>query len=290
MASRARRLPANADGEFFVDDGCIDCGACRWIAPATFGPHRGLSRVHRQPATAEEHARALKALIACPVAAIGTASRQDPPPDPGIFPDRIAGDVYYCGYHSPASYGAASWLIVRPQGNVLIDSPRFARPLADQIAALGGIKWMFLTHRDDVADHAKFRARFGCERVMHAADLGWNIGAVERPIEGRDPALLDDDLLLIPVPGHTRGSTVLLYRDRFLFTGDHMWFDRADGTIGASRAVCWYDWDELVASMARLAAYRFEWVLPGHGDPGHLPADKMRAAIRSWVAAARKAA
>ena len=175
MASRARRLPANADGEFFVDDGCIDCGACRWIAPATFGEHRGLSRVRRQPASADEQARALKALIACPVAAIGRASRQDPPPDPGIFPDRIAGDVYYCGYHSPASYGAASWLIVRPQGNVLIDSPRFARPLAE-----------------------------------------------------RDPALLDDDLLLIPVPGH--------------------------------------------------------------GDPGNLPAPEMRAAIRRWVAANRRAA
>ena len=29
-------------------------------------------------------------------------------------------------------------------------------------------------------------------------------------------------------------------------------------------------------SMGRLAAYRFEWVLPGHGQRVHLPAAEMR--------------
>ena len=31
--------------------------------------------------------------------------------------------------------------------------------------------------------------------------------------------------------------------------------------------------------MARLAAYRFEWVLPGHGQRVRLPADEMRQQI-----------
>jgi len=41
----------------------------------------------------------------------------------------IAGEVFHCGFHSAASFGAASYLIVRPQSNVLVDSPRFAGPL-----------------------------------------------------------------------------------------------------------------------------------------------------------------
>jgi hypothetical protein len=31
--------------------------------------------------------------------------------------------------------------------------------------------------------------------------------------------------------------------------------------------------------MARLANYRFEWVLPGHGQRVHLPADERRAEV-----------
>ena len=31
--------------------------------------------------------------------------------------------------------------------------------------------------------------------------------------------------------------------------------------------------------MARLAAFRFEWVLPGHGQKVHLPAAEMREQI-----------
>ena len=43
------------------------------------------------------------------------------------LPQRWQGaqNVYHCGYHSEASYGAASYLITREGGNVLMDSPRF---------------------------------------------------------------------------------------------------------------------------------------------------------------------
>ncbi len=44
-----RRLPENIVGEFYVDDSCIDCDACRQIAPATFHDHGGQSSVYRQP-------------------------------------------------------------------------------------------------------------------------------------------------------------------------------------------------------------------------------------------------
>jgi len=285
MAKLARRLPDNVEGEFYVDHSCIDCGACRWIAPATFGERGDLSVVVHQPTTREERIRAIKALIACPTASIGTTSKLDMPSDDALYPDPVEDGVYHCGYHARASYGAASWLIVRPEGNVMIDSPRFATQLIKRIEALGGIRTIFLSHRDDVADHQKFRDHFGCERIMHADDLGWNVRKVERPIEGTDPVQLDPELAIIPMPGHTKGSMCLLYRDKFLFAGDHVSWERDADTIRASRSVCWYDWNELLRSMARLAEYRFEWILPGHGAPGHRPAAEMTRAIREWTAA-----
>jgi glyoxylase-like metal-dependent hydrolase (beta-lactamase superfamily II)/ferredoxin len=285
MANPARRLADNVAGEFYVDDSCIDCGACRWIAPATFGERSDISIVIHQPTTPAERRQAIKALIACPTASIGATGKLDLASEGAVFPDEIAPGVYHCGYHARSSFGAASWLIVRPQGNVLIDSPRFATQLVKRIEALGGIATMFLTHRDDVADHQKFRDHFGCARILHKDDVSGATREVERQIEGCEPIRLDGEILLIPVPGHTRGSTCLLYRDEFLFAGDHFSWLEKENALRVARHVCWYDWDRQVDSTARLAEYRFEWILPGHGAPGHRPAAAMARAIRDWVAA-----
>jgi glyoxylase-like metal-dependent hydrolase (beta-lactamase superfamily II) len=98
-------------------------------------------------------------------------------------------------------------------------------------------------------------------------------------LEGEDPVALDDDLIAIPVPGHTRGHVVLLYRNKFLFTGDHLaWSDNRVGLI-AFRSVAWYSWREQTKSMKRLLDFRFEWVLPGHGRRAHQPQDSMHQSL-----------
>lgn len=267
MARLARAVPANVPGDLFVDDSCISCDTCRALAPQTFGGDEDdRAFVARQPSGPAERRRALMALVACPVAAIGARSKEGIAEAAQAFPDPIAPGVFRCGYAAESSFGAAAWLLVRPEGNVLVDSPRFAGPLLARIRALGGARLMFLTHRDDVADHARWREALGCERVLHARDVGAGTRGIERPIEGDAPVALGRGLVAVPVPGHTPGSTALLADDTFLFTGDHLWGD-ASGRLGASRAVCWWDWDAQTASMERLGALRFEWVLPGHGRP-----------------------
>ena len=265
VARVAQRLPENVPGAFFVDDSCIDCDACRQIAPATFArsPRHGMSYVAAQPLDADAERRARMAIVACPTASIGTAPKRPVGDAVAAFPERLEDDVWYCGWHAADSYGAASYLIVRPRGNVLVDSPRASRPLHERIAALGGVATMVLSHKDDVADHAWWHARFGCERVMHAADAGRL--SIERRLDGSAPVALDDELTVIPVPGHTRGSIALLYREKFLFTGDHLWWDEDDQRLDMGRGVCWYDWREQLRSLEKLRDFRFEWVLPGHG-------------------------
>jgi glyoxylase-like metal-dependent hydrolase (beta-lactamase superfamily II) len=218
------------------------------------------------------------AIVACPTASIGTSPKRPVGDVVRAFPERLQDDVWYCGWHAADSYGAAPYLIVRPRGNVLVDSPRASRPLAERIAALGGVRTRVLSHRDDIADHEWWHERFDCARVMHAADAGRL--PVEQRITGTDPVALDDELTLIPVPGHTRGSVALLYREKFLFTGDHLWWDEDDGRLDMSRGVCWYDWSEQLRSLEKLRAFRFEWVLPGHGRRWRAQsADDMQRAI-----------
>ena len=284
MASVKRRLPKNAPGDFYVDTTCIDCGTCRWIAPDNFADAGDASYVCRQPATAAETHRSRMALLACPTASIGTMAKHDPAEARSAFPELIDRNVYHCGYHSPASYGAASYLIVRPEGNVLVDSPRFAKPLVRRIEELGGVATMFLTHRDDVADHRRFQQHFGCRRVLHADDVSADTADVEVRVRGHEPVPLAADLLVIPVPGHTQGSAALLHRKTHLFTGDHMAWDPDRQRLYVFRDACWYDWGEVGQSMLRLSRFRFEWVLPGHERRVHLPAEAMAAKMRDCLA------
>ncbi|MDT7604110.1 MAG: hypothetical protein QOF61_2107 [Acidobacteriota bacterium] len=285
MASITKRLAENVAGDFYVDASCIDCDACRQIAPATFRDHGDQSSVYHQPESDAEIKRALMAIIACPTSSIGTTRKYDANVGVEAFPEQLAEGVYFCGFTSESSFGAWSYLITRPAaegGNVLVDSPRYTTRLVKKIEALGGVSTMFLSHVDDIADHARFHERFRTKRIMHERD-GARRRGMERSLEGDGPIRLDHDLVAIPTPGHTRGSTVLLYKDKFLFTGDHLAWSPARETLTAFSSACWYSWDEQIRSMERLLDYRFEWVLPGHGRIHHDSADAMHSHLASCV-------
>ncbi|AFY73255.1 Zn-dependent hydrolase, glyoxylase [Synechococcus sp. PCC 7502] len=276
MAQISQRRSQNVSGDFYVDHSCIDCDTCRWMAPEIFIEVDERSAVYHQPANEAERLKALQALLACPTASIGTVAK---PKDIGqvqqSFPILIAENVYHCGYHSQSSYGAASYLIQLPEGNILIDSPRFSPPLVQKLEQMGGVRYLYLTHRDDVADHAKFHQHFGAVRILHQDDISLDTKDVEMPISGNDARALGDELLIIPVPGHTKGHTVLLYKNRFLFSGDHLAWSEQLGHLFAFRNACWYSWTELINSMHRLSSYKFEWVLPGHGRRYHSDPETM---------------
>jgi len=285
MAQLTQRLTENVAGEFFVDSSCIDCDACRQIAPASFHDHGGQSSVYKQPLNPGEQHRAFMALVACPTASIGTTTRRSARPGVEAFPVHVVDDVYFCGFTSEASFGAWAYLIVRPPergGNVLVDSPRFSGPLVRRIEELGGVDLMFLSHRDDIADHVNFAAQFNCPRIMHEGDSATSRG-IERVVTGTKPVQLDDELLLIPTPGHTRGHQVLLYREKVLFTGDHLAWSPKRETLTAFRDVCWYSWTEQTRSMEKLLDYRFEWVLPGHGRIHGGTAEEMHQHLENCV-------
>src|SRR5215213_8838502 len=275
MANPKLRLAENVAGSFFVDSTCIDCDTCRQLAPATFRDHGGQSSVFQQPETAGEKRLAQMAIIACPTGSIGSAEKADAKQAIDAFPLPLTENIYYCGFNSEQSFGAWSYLIVRPNGNVLVDSPRFSAPLVKKIEALGGVSAMFLSHRDDIADHARFAEKFGARRIMHAAD-GANRLGIEKIIEGEAVVEIDAELTVIPQPGHTRGSQVLLYKNKYLFSGDHLAWSPNRQSLIAFRGACWYSWTEQIRSMERLAAYDFEWVLPGHGRIANRPKAEMK--------------
>lgn len=278
MANPKKRVPENVPGDFFVDSSCIDCDTCRQIAPAVFCEAAKTSFVKTQPVRTADRRQALQALLACPTGSIGCQGDDDVKAVMNDFPLAVEEPVFYCGYNSPKSYGGNSYFIGHSAGNWLIDSPKFVTALVRQLESQGGVSRIFLTHRDDVADAERFARHFGAERIIHRDELSSQPDA-EVVLDGAGPWELAPGFLGVGTPGHTQGHCVLLFQNRFLFTGDHLAWNRDERRLAAFRDYCWYSWPQQAESMKRLASFSFEWVLPGHGQRVHLPTGEMRTEI-----------
>ncbi|EFJ37352.1 hypothetical protein SELMODRAFT_77777, partial [Selaginella moellendorffii] len=201
--------------------------------------------------------------------------------------DYLAQGVYHCGFHSEKSFAAASYFLTRPEGNILIDSPRFTEVLAKKLELMGGVRYMFLTpkqaifvfsfhfwkysclgfYRDDIADHKKWQQRFQCERILHSDDIQEDTLDVEIKLQGTGPwDFIGSDVDLIHTPGHTEGCVSLLCKPkRTLFTGDHLFTDEGGKDVFISHKYLSYSLERQVESLRLLIPLDFIWVLPGHG-------------------------
>lgn len=276
------RHPANAPGSWFVDTACVDCDASRQVAPALFERRDRQSVVARQPATAEDERSMWLAALACPTRSI----RSDPPRrrPRGLYPLELADGVHYCGHNTEASFGANAFFAVRTGGNLLIDSPRFTPELVDAFAAAGGIGHVLLTHRDDVADADRYAERFGARVWIHQADRSAAPYATD-VVAGLDPVEVQAGVQLVPIPGHTRGSVAFVLDDRFLFSGDSLFWHRRRGDLAVHERFTWYSLPAQIESLARLAELaQFSYVLAGHGDRRETTVDDMHRRLTALVA------
>lgn len=291
MADLAKIHPQSIQGSLFVDLSCIDCGTCYHLAPTIFEEASDEhSFVKSQPCDPHEWVSAKRAMVSCPTNSIGvTGAPLEFREAPLNLPLLISEKVYYCGYTSRDSFGASSYFIERPEGNILIDSPRFNQALARELESMGGVEYMILTHRDDVADHEAYTRFFGLKRVIHADEIESDTRGIEIQLALTDTQEFLPGLKLISVPGHTKGHLAILYKDQFLFTGDHIFFDPLTQNLTASRGVCWYSWDRQISSVEKLIDYDFQWVMPGHGcwSP-YYESRSMKEKVRDLVQMMRK--
>ncbi|MFN8673182.1 MAG: MBL fold metallo-hydrolase [Candidatus Sericytochromatia bacterium] len=282
MANPNKSLFTNVEGNFFVDSTCIDCDTCRQIAPETFIENGDYSSVYHQPTSIIETKKALQALVCCPTGSIGVKDKNDLQEALATFPLNLTENIYYCGFNSPKSFGANSFFIKEENGNWLIDSPKFLSHIVKKIEDLGGLKYIFLTHRDDIADAEKFAEKFKAKTIIHEDELNAYPKA-DIILKGYEEQTLIEDFLFIPVSGHTKGSTVLLYKNKYLFTGDHLCWNPKKQLLHAFRNACWYSWDIQKESMKKLQNYNFEWVLAGHGNKVNLPINVMQEKLADLI-------
>eukprot|EP01125_Pyxidicula_operculata_P011225 TRINITY_DN3670_c0_g1_i2.p1 TRINITY_DN3670_c0_g1~~TRINITY_DN3670_c0_g1_i2.p1 ORF type:complete len:375 (-),score=50.90 TRINITY_DN3670_c0_g1_i2:61-1185(-) len=293
-------------GKVSINNKCIGAMVCRQLAPTIFdetpplftGKNDGtttFTRVAKQIQTADEYEQVRRAIYVCPMKAIGWVKKPKVKSKPlwEGFPLRIEDNVFISGYNAKENIAAISYLIVREKGNILIDPPSFDQEIVDKLNKLGGVKYLFITHKDHSALNEEWHQATNCTRIIHERDVVKRktkfetyTADCELKLSGDDPFLIDDDpeLVIIPSPGHTPGSSCLLYKDKFLFTGDHLRWSPAQNHLVCPKIQCWYSWDTQRKSAEKLLEYNFVWVLPGHGDMHRATStDDMREKVKKCI-------
>lgn len=93
-------------------------------------------------------------------------------------------------------------------------------------------------------------------------------GGLRQPCSVKEDSTIGPGTLIF-TPGHTRGHLVLLWEDKYLFTGDHFSWVPKSNRFGSFRNACWFSWDIQIKSVEKLKSYEnVEWVFPGHGHRG----------------------
>lgn len=262
--------PSNAVGPWFVDTRCIRCDAARNWAPGLIGmDEMGRSVIVSQPVAPEQEAAMWRAAAACPTKSIGNL--EQPVEPAGIFPYPLTDGVFALGSNALSSFAAHSYLVTRPEGNLMVDSPRFTRRLAASVDDLGGVAHVLLTHRDDVADYDRWAERYDArvwigEADADAAPLATDLTA------GNGSTHISPGVLSIPAPGHTRGHVAYHIDDSLLFTGDTLHWNQRRVELDVFPDQTFHSWEVLAETMDLLAALNVEWVFPGHGMWHHTDA------------------
>ena len=187
----------------------------------------------------------------------------------------------------------------------MVDSPRFSLPLARALTDFGGVRFVFLTHRDDVADAAAWAAHFGAARVIHQADVTSATADAEVKLAGSGPwafphgehaadvaaaglrpAVSGDDAVVLHVPGHTAGSCALLHRPSgSLFSGDTLAHSPGLGRLTIFRRFNWHSVEMQLEAVHGLLDHDWRHLLPGHGRRVHFTCKAAKdAAIKHLLA------
>lgn len=188
-------------------------------------------------------------------------------------------DVYFNGYTAAESYGSASWLVLyrgkEDSFAVMFDTPRYDPVLEEGIrrvaAEVGGVRYMVLSHKDDVAHHDVWAEKLGVPRIYHEKEVVEAQGTDKCEILLSDEDLVGhyeiaDGLELIHVPGHSVGSLCMFHRaSKSLFTGDHLLYLPREEGLGSTPFYCSQSWGLQIENVDKLKDVPFL-----HGWPGHL--------------------
>lgn len=162
--------------------------------------------------------------------------------------------------------GGTAYLIVRNEGNILLDSPAWNEANQQFVRAAGGIRWLFVTHRGGIGKTREIQAAFNCEVLIQEQEayLLPNLKVTTFQQEFS----LDSHTQVIWTPGHSPGSSCLYYHIEggILFSGRHL-LPNHQGKLMPLRTAKTFHWQRQIKSVQllqnRFTSETLHYICPG---------------------------
>ncbi|WP_341392512.1 MBL fold metallo-hydrolase [Arthrobacter sp. G119Y2] len=118
-----------------------------------------------------------------------------------------------------------SYILERPEGNIIIYNSPGVNEAADSIRMLGAPARLLLNHSHEAMYG---RPSLDVPVWIHRRDHSEDAASLDPAGVFDRREMIGDDLEMIPTPGHTAGTASYLWDNgthRFLFTGDFIWIE-----------------------------------------------------------------
>ena len=152
-------------------------------------------------------------------------------------------------------------------GNVLIYGADLGG-VEESLDPLGGVSRHYLGHWHEAG---LTQGRTGAPLLVHTADRPETEARLAVRASFTRRHMLDDDLEVIPIPGHTPGSTAYLWdsgRERVLFTADTLYVSRGEWVAAVLDSS---DRDSYLESLELLRGLDFDVLAPWVAGAGEQP-------------------
>lgn len=146
-------------------------------------------------------------------------------------PPRLVFETVFAFSPNRETLGGTSYLIVEKDANgqaanLLVDAPAWEESTQAFLAAQGGVRWLFLTHRGATGKAREIQQALGCELVIQEQEAYL---LPETPVTVFSKEFIfENGCRALWTPGHSPGSACLYYPayEGVLFTGRHLLPDR----------------------------------------------------------------
>ena len=147
--------------------------------------------------------------------------------------------------------GATSYFIVEKSGNILLDCPSWNQINQEFIQKQGGVRWLFVTHRNGMAKVAEIQAACNCEVIVQEQEA-YLLPEV-KVTSFQDEYVFSPNFLALWTPGYTPGSSCLYYNAMggVLFSGRHL-LPNPQGQLLPLRTPKTFHWPRQLRSIKKL--------------------------------------
>lgn len=171
--------------------------------------------------------------------------------------------------------GGTAYFIVENEANILIDCPAWDEVNQNYLSSLGGVRWLFLTHRGAIGKTREIQATFDCEVLIQEQEAyllpklklttfeqKFNLGMAQ----------------VIWTPGHSPGSSCLYYPSEggVLFSGRHILPNQAGEPVSLRTAKTFHWFRQLQSIQLLLDHFTpetLQYICPG-ANTGFLRGDR----------------